>query len=44
MHAPLFDLIDTVDHKRRNHGRCVGDVVCKYTLETHKKWGKLLAL
>lgn len=37
LHAPLLDLIDTVDHKWRNHGWRVRDVVCKYTLETHGK-------
>lgn len=42
LHAPLFDLIDTVDHKWRNLGWCVGDVVCKYALGTHEEWGEPL--
>lgn len=37
MQAPLLDLTDTVDYKGRDHGRCVGDVVCKHPLVTNEK-------
>lgn len=34
MQAPFFYLIYTVDHKSRNHRRCVIDVVRQNTLHT----------